>query len=71
MPHEPPDERLIIETLCHELNAVFEASPATAGLKTIAAIIVAARHARNTSMPAFVASSMLARYILNDPLPKH
>ena len=71
MPHESPDERMLIETLCHQLDAVFAASSATPGIKTIAAIIVAARHARNTSMPAFVASSMLARYILNDPLPKH
>jgi hypothetical protein len=60
-----------IETLCHQLQAVFDASSATPGLKTVTAIIVAARHARSTSMPAFVASSMLARYILNDPLPKH
>lgn len=71
MPHESQDERLILEELCHQLNAIFEASPATPGLKTIAAIIVAARHARATSMPAFVASSMLARYILSDPLPRH
>ena len=70
MPHEPPDERLILEALCHQLNGVFETSPATPGLKTVAAIIVAARHARGTSMPAFVASSMLARYILSDPLPR-
>ncbi len=71
MPHESPDERMLIETLCHQLNAVFDASKARPGIKTIAAIIVAARHARNTAMPAFVASSMLARYILNDPLPEH
>ena len=71
MPHEPFDERMLLETLCQQLHAVFEASAATPGLKTIAAIIVAARRARSTAMPAFVASSMLARYILNDPLPKH
>jgi hypothetical protein len=71
VPHEPLDERLVIETLCQQLHAVFEASHATPGLKTIAAIIVAARRARSTSMPAFVASSMLARYIHSDPLPTH
>ena len=69
MPHEKPDERLIIETLCHQLGAVMDASSATPGLKTIVAIIVAARYARRTAMPAFVAASMIADYIVRgDPL---
>jgi hypothetical protein len=63
VPPEKPDERLVIETLCWQLNAVIDASNATPGLKTIAAIITAARYARRTAMPAFVAASMLSGYI--------
>jgi hypothetical protein len=32
-------------------------------LKTIATIITAARYARRTAMPAFVAASMISTYI--------
>jgi hypothetical protein len=63
VPPEKPDERLLIETLCWQLNEVIDASNATAGLKTIAAIITAARYARRTAMPAFLAASMLSGYI--------
>jgi hypothetical protein len=37
VPPEKPDERLLIETLCWQLDAVMEASNATPGLKTIIA----------------------------------
>ena len=63
MPPDKPDERLLIETLCWQLDAVMEASNATLGLKTIVAIITAARYGRRTAMPAFVAASMLSSYI--------
>jgi hypothetical protein len=63
VPPEKPDERLLIESLCCQLNKVIDASSATPGLKTIATIITAARYARRTSMPAFVAASMLSGYI--------
>ena len=65
MPHELRDEHLMIETLCYQLNAIREASPATSGLNRCCCV----RMARGTSMPAFVASSMLICYILGDPLP--
>jgi hypothetical protein len=64
VPPEKPDERLLIETLYWQLDAVMEASNATPGLKTIVAIMIAARHARQTSMPAFVAAAMLSTYIV-------
>ena len=65
---DKPDERLLIETLCWQLDAVMEASNATPGLKTIVAIIFAAKHARRTAMPAFVAAAMLSTYIVRgDP----
>lgn len=64
MPPEKPDERLLIETLCWQLDAVMEASNATPGLKTIVAIMIAERHARRTSMPAFVAAAMFSTYIV-------
>ena len=60
---EKPDERLLIETLCWQLGEVMDASSATPGLKTIVAIIFAARYARRTAMPAFLAASMLSNYI--------
>jgi len=60
---EKPDERLLIETLCWQLDAVMDASNASPGLKTIIAVIFAARHARRTAMPAFVAASMISTYI--------
>ena len=63
MPPEKPDERLLIETLCWQLGEVIDASNAMPGLKTIAAIITAARYARRTAMPAFLAASMLSNYI--------
>jgi len=45
-----------------------DASNATAGLKTIVAIIMAARYARRTAMPARVAAAMLSTYIVRgDP----
>ena len=63
------DERLLIETLCEQIQAVIDASSATSGLKTIVTIIVAARHARRTSMPAFVAAAMIADDIVRgDPV---
>jgi hypothetical protein len=60
---DKPDERMLIETLCWQLGEVMDASSATPGLKTIAAIITAARYARRTAMPAFVAASMISTYI--------
>ena len=63
MPPDKPDERLLIETLCWQLGEVIDASNATPGLKTIATIITAARYARRTAMPAFLAASMLSGYI--------
>jgi len=62
------DERLLIETLCRQLDAVMDASNATPGLKTIATIITAARYARRTAMPPVVATAMLSTYIVRgDP----
>ena len=63
MPPEKPDERLLIETLCWQLDAAMEASNSTPGLKTIATIIAAARYASRTAMPPVVATAMLADYI--------
>ena len=63
MPSDKPDERLLIETLCWQIGEVIDASNATPGLKTIATIITAARYARRTAMPAFLAASMLSNYI--------
>jgi hypothetical protein len=60
---EKPDERLLIETLCSQISQVLDASNSTPGLKTIATIIMAARYARRTTMPAFVAASMISTYI--------
>lgn len=68
MPHDKPDERLLIETLCWQFGEVIEASSATPGLKTIVAIMIAARYARRTAMPASVAAAMLSTYIVRgDP----
>ena len=68
MPPDKPDERLLIETLCWQIGKVIDASNTTAGLKTIAVIITAARYARRTAMPAFLAASMLSTYIVRgDP----
>ena len=68
MPPEELDKRRLIESLCCQLNEVIDASSATPGLKTIAAIITAARYARSTSMPAFGAASMIRTYIVRgDP----
>ena len=68
MPPDKPDERLLIETLCWQLGEVIDASSATPGLKTIVAIMIAARYARRTAMPAFVAAAMLSTYIVRgDP----
>ena len=62
------DERMVIETLCQQLSEVIDASSATPGLKTIIAIIVAARYARRTAMPPRAAAGMIANYILRgDP----
>ena len=63
MPPDKPDERLLIDSLCWQLGEVIDASNATPGLKTTATIITAARYARRTAMPAFVAASMLSTYI--------
>lgn len=69
MPPDKPDERLVIETLCWQLGEVIDASNATPGLKTIVAIMIAARYARRTAMPASVAAAMLSTYIVRgDPL---
>jgi hypothetical protein len=57
---DKPDERLLIETLCWQIGEVIEASNATPGLKTIVAIIFAARHARRAAMPAFAAAAVLS-----------
>jgi hypothetical protein len=63
VPHDKPDERMIIESLSAKIDAVLDASTATSGLKTIIAIMTAARYARRTSMPPTVAASMLSTYI--------
>ena len=68
MQPDKPDERLLIETLCSQLSDVMDASSATPGLKTIVAIMVAARYARRTAMPASVAAAMNSTYIVRgDP----
>jgi hypothetical protein len=68
VPPEKPDERLLIETLCWQINEVMDASSASPGLKTIIAIIMAARYARRTAMPASVAAAMISTYVLRgDP----
>ena len=68
MPHDKPDERLVIETLCSQINDIMDASSATPGLKTIIAIIMAARYARRTGMSPSVATAMLSTYIVRgDP----
>jgi len=54
---------MIIESLCAQLQAVMDTSAATAGLKTIITIILAARYARRTAMAAPVATAMLSTYI--------
>ncbi len=53
----------MIASLCEQLNAVIDASNATPGCRTIAAIMTAARCARRTAMPASVAAAMIADYI--------
>ena len=69
MPHKKPDEREMIAALCRQLDAVMAASSAPPGCKTIAAIMTAARCARRTAMPSFVAGAMLADYIVRgDPV---
>ncbi len=69
MRHKKPDERQMIEALCRQLDAVIDGSSATPGCKTVAAIMVAARCARRTAMPSFVAGAMLADYIVRgDPV---
>ena len=54
---DKPDERLIIQSLCWQLDAVMQASNATPGLKTIIAIIFAARPARRARVSCSVASA--------------
>jgi hypothetical protein len=62
------DERFLIEALCREIDALTQASDASPGIRTVAAIISAARHARRTNMPAGVAAALIAQYILRgDP----
>jgi hypothetical protein len=69
VPRNTPDEYQMIEALCRQLNAVMDASSATPGCKTVAAIITAARYARRTAMPPDVAAAMIADYILRgDPV---
>ena len=69
MPPDKPDERLLMETLCWQLGEVMDASNAPPGLKTIVAIMIVARYARRTAMPASVAAAMLSTYIVRgDPL---
>lgn len=63
MPPDKPDERMIIESLCAQLEAAMDTSAATSGLKTIVTIVMAARYARRTSMTAPVATAMLSTYI--------
>jgi hypothetical protein len=64
MPTDQPDERQMIAALCRQINAVMDASGATPGCLTIAAIITAARYARRTALPASVATAMLAEHIV-------
>jgi hypothetical protein len=68
VPPDKSDERLLIETLCRQIGEVIDATSATPGLKTIAAIMIAARYARRTAMPASVAAAMISTYIVRgDP----
>jgi hypothetical protein len=60
---EASDEREAIQGLCRQINAVIEASEATSGCRAVAALITAARYASRSSMPAFVASAILADYM--------
>jgi hypothetical protein len=60
---DKPDERLLIQSLSWQLDAVMEASDASPGLKAIIAVIFAARYARRSAMPAFAAAAMLFTYI--------
>ena len=55
MPPDKPDERLLIEALCWQNGEIIDVSNAT--------IITAARYARRTAMPAFLAAAMLPIYI--------
>jgi hypothetical protein len=57
------DERMVIETLCQQLNTVIDASSAKPGLKTVVALITAARYARRTALAPQVAAAMIADYI--------
>jgi hypothetical protein len=59
-------ERQMIEALCRQLDEVLAASDAAPGCRTIAAIITAARYARRSALPSFVAGAMLADYIVRD-----
>jgi hypothetical protein len=69
VPRDKPDERQMIASLCEQLNAVIDASSATPGCRTIAAIMTAARCARSTAMPSLVAGAILADYIAQgDPV---
>jgi hypothetical protein len=56
-------ERETIQNLCRQINAVIDASGATPGCRTLAAIITAARYASRAAMPASVAGAMLADYV--------
>jgi hypothetical protein len=68
VPPDKPDEHLVIETLCGQIGEVMDASSTTPGLKTIVTIMIAARYARRTAMPASVAAAMLSTYIVRgDP----
>lgn len=53
----------MIKDLVRELNALVDASDATLGTRTIAAIITAARCAKRADMPPLVAAAMVADYI--------
>ena len=69
MSMKQPDERQTIATLCGQLDAVADASGATAGCQTLATIMTAARCARRTGMPAPIAAALLAEYIVRgDPV---
>ena len=62
------DDRFLIEALCREIDALTQASDASPGIRTVATIIAAARHARRTNMPAGVAAALIAQYVLRgDP----
>jgi hypothetical protein len=57
------DETQMLRDLTRALDALADASDATAGIRAVAAILTAARCARRADMPPAVAAAMIAAYI--------